>query len=315
VTPELRDGEFELRTAEARYPFRGDAAQVVGRVVGAMDGVRRADELSRAAGYELEEVLSLAEQLFREGLVGDRSQAAVPAEIFYDHARHSGVLWRSLANHHRRLLDAIFDGKATPKLVLGALIEEWHYVRRNPDHASSAVLNARNRRTQQLWAEFAADEYPHGSWMEEGLASVLTRDELRRCHPLPGTVALCAQVARAAQTSELGYAACMALCEHAPGELASDTQVRYYRAMMTTKPWPESVFEPYLRHAETDAQAGHLDFTRVPYLEHPPLDGEERAGVLGHVWDHVGAYDLYYRNIWDFYAEPDGPALHLVPDC
>jgi hypothetical protein len=143
---------------------------------------------------------------------------------------------------------------------------------------------------------------------------VLTRGELRRCHPLPGTTALCGHLRWLAETSELGYAACLALGEQSGAAKGEGDQVGYYRALMGLNVLPEAVFEPFLRHALTDVRANHLQFTHVPFAEHPPLGLGERDAILRHVWDHVRAYELFHAHTFAFYGETRGPRIHASPD-
>src|SRR5207244_2634433 len=135
----------------------------------------------------------------------------------------------------------IESGRAGAKLVLGILIEEWHYVASNPLHVSTAVLHAATARTRQLWAEFAAEEYAHGAWLEEGLSQVVSREDLRRCRPLPATAALCGQLRWAANASELGYAACLALCEQSNESQGAAFQIDYYASLKRLAVLPDAV--------------------------------------------------------------------------
>lgn len=278
-----------------------------------LDGTKTLVEIARASELELEEVCAMAEPLYCGALLGERTDEPVPAPLFYEHARHCGPLWQALGTWRDPLPELIEGGLADEKLVLGILIEQWHYVASNPLHASTAVLNAGTHRTRQLWAEFAAEEYPHGDWLEEGLAQVLSRDELRLCRALPGTAALCGQLRWAAQASELGYAACLALCEQSKEWQHAASQTDYYASLKRLAVLPDEVFEPYERHALTDLEANHLEFTQVPFQERGVLGLAERLEVLGHVWDHVRAYELFYRNIHEFYGSPDTPRLYGVP--
>jgi hypothetical protein len=276
-----------------------------------LDGGTSLVAVARASGLDLEEVRAVVEPLYAEGLLGERTDVPLPAPVFFDHARNSGLLWQEADN---RFMGAVAEGTASAKLVLGMLIEEWHYIRSNPSHASAAVLHARTPRTEQLWAQFAAEEYPHGGWLREGLARVLSEDELGRCRPLPGTVALCCQMRHVARASELGYAACLALGEQSAAAEGEGDQVDYYRALMRPGLLPEGVFEPFLRHALTDVRADHLEFTRVPFEEHAPLKLAERKRILGHVWDHVRAYELFHAHTFAFYSDPQAPRIHASPD-
>ena len=304
---------ISLTTPAAVFPVTGEDARRLDRMLPFLDGRKSLRDISLVSGLELDEVRAMVEPLYCEALLGERTDAPVPALLFYDHARNCGALWQSLSTWRDPLPELIETGRADAKLVLGILVEEWQYVASNPLHASTAVLNARTPRTRQLWAEFAAEEYPHGSWLEEGLAWVLSRDELRRCRPLPGTAALCGQLRWVAQSSELGYAACLALCEQSSESQNADFQTDYYARLKQLGVLPDEVFEPYERHALTDIQAGHLDFTRVPFAERGQLELDERFEVLGHVWDHVRAYELFYRNIVEFHGSPDTPRIYSVP--
>jgi hypothetical protein len=307
------DDTITLGTHLAVCPISGDEARQLGRVLPLFDGTRTLADLARASGLDLEEVRALVEPLYCEAFLGERTDEAVPALLFYEHARNCGPLWQSLSTWQDPLPEAITSRRADAKLILGLLIEEWHYVASNPIHASAAVLTAKSPRTRLLWAQFAAEEYPHGTWLEEGLTQVLAREELYTCRPLPGTAGLCGQLRWTAHASELGYAACLAQCEQSNASQGAAFQSNYYVSLKGLGVLPDEVFEPYERHALTDVQAGHLEFTRVPFEERGVVTLAERLEALGHVWDHVRAYELFYRNIYEFYGNPDTPRLHTLP--
>jgi hypothetical protein len=307
------DDTITLGTHLAICPISGDHARQLGRLLPLFDGTRTLIDLARVSGLDLEEVRALVEPLYCEAFLGERTDEAVPALLFYEHSRNCGPLWQSLSTWQDLLPEAIASRHADAKLILGLLIEEWHYVASNPIHASAAVLNAKSPRTRFLWAQFAAEEYPHGTWLEEGLTRMLSREELYACRPLPGTAALCGQLRWTAHASELGYAACLAQCEQSNASRGAAFQSNYYASLKGLAVLPEEVFEPYERHALTDVQAGHLEFTRVPFEERGVITLAERLDVLGHVWDHVRAYELFYRNIYEFYGSPDTPRLHTLP--
>ena len=301
-----------LATDLSMYQFDGADAAHLGRILPLLDGARTLEDIALDSGFDLEMIRSMVEPLYCEALLAERTDVSLPALLVYEHARNCGLLWHALSSWRDPLPKLIATGRIDAALVLGLLIEEWHYVSSNPIHASTAVLKARAPRLRRLWAEFAAEEYEHGAWLESGLARVLTAEQLRWCRPLPGTAALCNQMRAVAESNQLGYAACLALCEQSNDSASADLQSEYYASLKALHVLADEVFEPYERHTLTDIQAGHLAFTRIPFEQHGALTLVERLDLLGHVWDHVRAYEYFYRNIYEFYGSA-GARLYAAP--
>jgi len=301
-----------VTTHLSTYWFDAPDAEYLARVLPLLDGNRTLEHIALASGLDLEAIRAIVEPLYCEALLGERTDVPIPSLLVYDHARNCGPLWHALSTWRDPLPELITSGRADAGLVLGLLIEEWHYVASNPVHASTAVLSARSPRLRHLWAEFAAEDYQHGDWLESGLACALPPHELRWCRPLPGTAALCNQMRAVAEANQLGYAACLALCKQSNDSVGAEFQSEYYARLKALKVLPDEVVEPYQRHTLTDIQAGHLEFTRIPFEEHDALTLDERLDLLGHVWDHVRAYEHFYRNIYEFYGRA-GVRVHAVP--
>src|SRR5437660_236379 len=89
----------------------------------------------------------------------------------------------------------------------------------------------------------------------------------------------CSSTSTAATARELGYAACLARCEQSNEPQGAAFQIDYYASLKRLAVLPDAVLEPYERHALTDVEAGHLDFTRVPFEERSTLSLAERLDV------------------------------------
>ena len=51
----------------------------------------------------------------------------------------------------------------------------------------------------------------------------------------------------------------------------------------------------------------------MPFEERGAVGLAERLEVLAHVWDHIRAYGLFYRNIVEFQGSRDTPRIYAIP--
>ena len=98
-------------------------------------------------------------------------------------------------------------------LVLGPLVELWHYVRTAPARLTTAARRAKNATARDLWLHLATDEEAWAGELKAGLEAAVGEAELASAQPLPGTFVVCGQMRRAAEArdaaDQLGYAACV----------------------------------------------------------------------------------------------------------
>jgi hypothetical protein len=298
-----------LHTPCAVYPFEGDDAILLGRCLPAFDGSRSLIAVAKTSGVAIDGVRAIALSLYSAGLLAEDSSVAVDPLLFYEHARAAALLCSEAATTEPAIAQTA-SSEAKFWLVLGTLIEHWHYVKTAPARLAIAARQAECVRARQLWMQLAAEEAAWSQGLESGLCQVLTVRQLACVQPLPGTAELCGQMYRTAWESQLGYAACVAAAF--PVEESSAGLLTYYRYLSYLDTVPEGVIGPFVRYAEAGAEHARRDPLRVIFADRPPLQRDERRAVLRHLADHVRALARHHRNVLEFYGRRS--RLHLSPE-
>jgi hypothetical protein len=298
-----------LHTPCAVYPFEGDEAILLGRCLPAFDGSRSLIEVAETSGVAIDGVRTIALSLYSAGLLAEDSSVAVDPLLFYEHARAAVLLYSEAATTGPAIAQTA-STEATFWLVLGVLIEHWHYVKTAPARLAIAAQQAECVRARQLWLRLAAEEAAWSQELELGLCQVVAARQLAYVQPLPGTAELCGQMYRTAWKSQLGYAACVAAAFSV--EESSAGLLTYYRDLSRLDAVPESVIGPFVRYAEAGVERARRDPLRVIFADRPPLQRDERRAALRHLADHVRALARHHRNVLEFYRR--SPRLNRSPE-
>lgn len=305
-----RSGET-IRVLARAHAFEagGESAAILADMIGAMDGQKSISELAEAMGLEVDSATQFVQTLYCKGLVVDRARTTVPAKLFYHHARGIARAWMP----DGKCIRAILEGPPNKRLVIGFLLEEWHFIRINQDHLGAAVIHAGCDESQLLWSRFLAEEYEHGNWLAESVRQILTPDEMARSMPLPTTEAFSNLMRWLSRKTELGYALALAMLETDEAELTeANLPVPRYQKIAELGLLPKEVFEMYIRHGQTDQEAEHVGLTETPFDRHPPLTREQQEQLLRYVWTITRAVGAYEEGILNYYTDPTTPRIPLI---
>lgn len=300
VESKLRDYEFEAAEAEK-----------LKKMIPILDGNTTLAQLAQRCDMGVDDAKEFASELYKLGIVYDDSEALVPGILFYENVRAR----IRAASAHSKNIEAVWNGTITAKWLLGMLIEEWQFVRINPDHTSRVTGNARHHETQQAWAAFVADEYTHGEWLREGVAHVLTAEELMYAQPLPSTEAFSNSMRWAATRGELHYALCLSLLE-TDEDHSNDatTPVPMYEKMRSLDLLPPKTFDMYIKHGYTDMEADHIGFCTKPFELHAPFSRDFRNELARMAWNHFQTNEMLDNGIYEYYSREDTPRVHTLPE-
>ena len=289
-----------------------DQAKALAKVFALLDGKTSLEQIAKKLKLGSDEVVGLIQPLYIHGMVGERTECAIPPMLFFEHTRATAELWTPPdPSPTGKALD---DGTVTERLLVGDLLRGWFGTRAQATHLAQALIRAVTERSQHAWSRMLAEEYEHHFWLTEGLEKVLTREELCRAWPLPGQRALINEARWAAERDELAYAAMNALNEttEEPEPHASEN-VTFYQKAIESGALRKDVIEPQLRHMTFDAQRRHFELQRIAFEEHGPVSLKRRQSILGHVFNYVHASALMEQEQYAYYSNPANPRVYLAP--
>lgn len=280
----------------------GIEANAVGKLAACLDGRTSLQEVSRKTKLELEQVRALTRRLYVAGLVGDRTEVPIPALLFFDHLRSVSAAWAPA--------EAGFDvASLTLRGVIGLVLHKWFSEQARCRQLAAAITRAGTARSRGAWTKLLAHEHERQFWIEEGLRSALTVEQMRSAYPLAGWVARTNVARWASQNNELAYAAICAL-----GEGASTPSDSRARLLMLTEKGPafQKLIAPVLRRGVEDEQL--LEVCRVPFEDSAPLTLLERDEIVGFLWDFAKAHEAEDTMVLEYYLDPATPEIHTGPN-
>jgi hypothetical protein len=263
------------------------------------------DELAERTGRPLEAARRFANELFQVGALQVSSPHGVPALAYYDHAIN-------LARIHAAVLGVmearsrLMHGAETRRLLLGILVEEYHFICAAASHISGTISNNPSDRMATLLSHYLGEEYWHGKWVEEGLRAAGFRDhDLHSASPLPTTLALINLLRWTGASDRACYCLFMGLAEGRAN--MQEAVVRDWEPYFRQQVLPEKVFRPFYEHSLMDADHDHGSLFREPFAEFPDVSLERRVQLEKKLFQYAHAYRAYYEGILEFYSAEQGP--------
>jgi pyrroloquinoline quinone (PQQ) biosynthesis protein C len=288
----------------------GDSERVTA-LLEQLDQGRTLEETAAQLGWALDETLETVQELYLVAalcLVGD---APVPGLTF---AKHLDFYVKSvqvrMSGSVPSLLEAL-ERAPSRRLLLGALVETFHFVSSAASHLSAILSHATNDNLRMMWSEYLGGEFWHGLWLRQGLrAAGLSDEELDSADPLPGTLGVINCLRWAAQTDPLAYSACLAAGEQEGGPKSIERVSRYYDKLVSFGVLPEEVIRPFRMHALEDCGADHHSYALEAFAIAPPLTRQQQDQVRRAVLQFQRSVGEQLIQIIRYYGTGEGAAVH-----
>lgn len=284
-----------------------ESSERVSRMLRFLDGKRTLELVADACEWPLDETLEAAQQLYLNAVVRSVGDALVPALTFAVHLdNYVKCVQVRMASDVPSLLAAL-EEKPSRRLLVGALIENYHYVISAATHISPAISRAPNVNLQMMLSEYLSGEYWHGLWLRQGLVAAGVKEEdLERSDPLPGTLAIVNCMRWASSTDLLAYSACLAAGELEGGEKSTARTKRYFDALLRMGLVTEPVIAPFRDHALEDCSGDHHSYASEAFAISPPLTRAQQDSIRRTVLSYQRSVGEQQRQILRFYGENEG---------
>jgi pyrroloquinoline quinone (PQQ) biosynthesis protein C len=296
---------------DTAYSFRDRSAVVLSQVWPYLDGKREMAAISLDCGIPWDEISAVLAPLTQDGwAIDDRAvYEAEAAEQFFEAYRDLCEFWKKDI-FTRPFWTELASGQAPRNVVLGWLIEFYHYIEAANEHMPASVAQCRTDETIQLWlARHYAEEYDHSQMFLDGLVEAgLDRDRLRDALPLASTRALINYIKEVASSDTVAYAAMHGIFQ-APGSTESWRAVeRFFEFLLAHYDFGGPVLRAFRQHASLDAELGHDDLVFRRICERAGTFPRDRIqSILNCTRGLVDHFVLFFDGIHDFYSDPDAP--------
>lgn len=301
--------EIVVVADDTAYSFRSTSAELLTKVLPHLDGASTVDDIANLAQVPWEEVsASLTPLMVDNWLIDDTAiRRADDTHEFFEVYRALCEFWKKDIFTHP-FWQVLGSGKASRELVLGWLIEFYHYVDAANEHMPVSAANCRDDDTIQLWlAQHYTEEYDHNQIFLKGLVGAgLDPDQVRSSMPLASTRAVINYITEVASSDTIGYAAMHGIFQ-TPGSSDSWAKIeRFYDFLLSHYEFGASVLKAFRDHAALDAELGHDDLVFSRICTRVGRFSDERVErILQCTRGLVEHFELFFDGILEFYGRED----------
>jgi hypothetical protein len=296
----LGDREVMIEAAEENHGWMGDALRRAAAGADLAAIAREATPQGDAAlrlYAELRDAGALIEIDPEAPLSGLDAVLALEAEMDRLCARtlERNPFWRACLAAQNR-------GDLPDNVVVGMVIENWHFLHREAYFDAPVLGYVPNLGVRLRMNEFFAEEYGHDEILLRALEAVgIGREDMHDAAPLPATLGLCNALAYWSHFDPMFFFVTMGLLE---GQgLRSDSFLDACERMR----WPEAFVGPLRAHSQLNIEGEHGNLTRQLFSQIPVVPAAEVRRLRAMLPLFVDVYDGLYRDVHAHYSRVAEP--------
>ena len=202
----------------------------------------------------------------------------------------------------RACLAARERGDLPDNVVIGMVIENWHFLHREAYFDAPVLGYVPNLDVRMQMNEFFAEEYGHDEILLRSLNAVgIAREDMHDAAPLPATLGLCNALAHWSHFDPMFFFLTMGVLE---GQgLRSDSFLDACERMR----WPAAFVSPLRAHSQLNIKGEHGNLTRQLYARMPAIAASEVRRLRAMLPTFVEIYDAFYRGVFAYYGAAEQP--------
>lgn len=263
-------------------------------------------EIAARSDVPVPAVAAMLASLGTIGLTGNASPRPVIERLNRIVALWSNELARDFVGN------ALIEEELPRTVLIGWLLETYHYVRDFPDAIAAAAALAPEGKLRRLLERYADEERGHECFVLETLENIgLSRREVIESRPLVSTrmIGLLMRDLFAAAPASVLLMAALVEAQELPEDGADGAQ-----ALIETRyDLPKAALAPYFRHQSIDSQLGHQQLFE-DNLDCFDIDDPATLDlVIDKLHDLKHGFDLQGLEIRHYYGAGDGAYLPRQP--
>jgi hypothetical protein len=277
-----------------------------------LDGTNSIEDLARIeTSLTKNEICDLIDSLDQEGLVDDcapinfKRGAEVILEIedlideYASQTIYKNPFWEKCMN-----AQSIVD--LPEKLVIGMIIENWHFLFRESYFDAPVLSYVPNTAVRLLLNQFFSEEYGHDDILLKALNYAgFSRQDMHEAIPLPETMGLCNSLAYWAHTDPLFFFATLGILE------GQDKQYDSFIVACQRVGHSEGLVGPIMDHADINIRASHGSLTRAIFQQISVIHDDDISRLKRQIKLFIELYDRFYLGVFRYYTS-DKPLLRKI---
>ena len=267
-----------------------------------LDGRHTVQEVAERSGVDVESVQDIVDTFAEFGLLSvPQPIDRVPGAVFVKQVENACRMWGQQIGFHP-LFSGVENGQLRPEVLLGLVIETYHYIKSAARHISTAIAYCRDDRLIPLLSQHFADEWDHARHLISGIEAMgVPAAHLATAHPIIGSWSLANNLCEIARQDTLSYIACTSLFEARAEDYEAGAEG--LRAAASQAGFPAEAVEPLLTHMRLDVEAGHAGLLQEAIDIIGDVRAEDAHRVVNNVHDLKHSLDQFHDQILHFYSD------------
>lgn len=193
----------------------------------------------------------------------------------------------------------IFLGRTSKQVILGWLLETYHYVKDFPNTLEVA-LYASEGKLSEILNNYMLQERGHEKFIAECLIKGgLTKEEIEESIPLISTRTISFLLKELFQFEPISVLLVASIIE--ADEFSEEDSYEVTKKIALDNSFPEDIFAPFLKHVEIDNQMGHQKLLENNIEILKLIDKNKLHQIVNMLHDLKHAFDLQKLEIYEYY--------------
>jgi hypothetical protein len=268
------------------------------------DGRHTIKQISEITKLPVEDISSVVDTFSEMGILRNETlqhKSYVPKNELLQKLNDTCLMWQRQIGYHK-LFNLLQAKQVRKEVLIGLLLETYHYVKSAPEHTSSALLNCTNDKWRSILVDYLVDEYDHAEFYIDALVKLgLPREQIVDAHPIIGTASLINMLKDIGQKSTLGYLACTNLFEANKYDYQNSKDVMH--AIFELYELPLEAMNGPLTHLEKDIEMGHTSLIEQALSDVEDVRIDEVNYAINCVHDLKHSFDQFHDQILQYYSD------------
>ncbi|MCG3471104.1 iron-containing redox enzyme family protein [Xenorhabdus bovienii] len=293
------DDEYYLRFTKGLYEVDSNDARDFITIRGYCTGHNTITDIHEKTGMPKDRIVDIISSLHEIGML--RNEEIVSEENFFDKIIIACEMWAEQIEE-THLFNKFLYGDVSYNVLLGFMLENYHYIKLFPETISSAIKSTTNESVKNILEEYQLQETGHEIFMLRCLLKMgMRKEEVETSIPLVSTSNIINMMQNLfGQYPESVFLVAKVIESHDYDEnevkIAIDNINETYNLTQGT-------LEPFFEHSKIDYELGHSQLLEKAKSLINFNDVDEVSYVLNAIHDIKHAIDLQCLEIEEYYTK------------
>lgn len=265
------------------------------------DGRHSIEQIIEKTGIEKEDLIDTIEVLSSMNLFKtENSVSNIEKSQFFDKFEKAALMWSRQLNTHR-LYKGLEQQQFPKDVLIGMILETYHYVASAPKHSATAIAHCNDKRLENILTHFFVDEYNHARLLLKTLENLgLSREQVINSKPLAGTQYLINTLCDLGRRHTLCYFGGTALFEGRADDF--DQSKDSLEKICSNYGIDPSAVEPMVDHLRGDIVANHRGLLEEALDNVTHLEASIAQSIVNSCHELTEAFNFFSENIITYYS-------------